>query len=338
MNCRCTLILLTVMSISTGMEQQTKPSSPSQGSKSQIVGPTRPVAPVDRHHSTKELSQSLTNSIGVHLMAAIEAGDYSEVKRLLMTQDSAANFVTKTQETPLYAALTAPKYNHKIFTKLLAYRADLMQKVKGKQPFDLAVEKENYKAALALIYAGFPITQETVLDPLFLAKELFYEIKKARVDRIRHLLALNTPVNIHSTKDPKNSLGDEDTPLLCTITDQKDFNKQLFDLILRKADTNFCARRGLSPLQKAIAVGNEIAAIELLNKAADYKLSVKIQNKEVSLQKLAQEMNLTIIAAAIEKKIKSEETRQALIKTLEDSTTENYTMVIKSPRVTFQKP
>lgn len=310
MNGRFTLIFLTILNTITSMEKPPqKPSVPSNDKKSHIIRPTRPVlkgsiisSPIPRHQSSKELSQSINQKIGPNLMAAIHDGDYQRVKELLLIRSTAVNFVSSAQETPLYAALTTKTYNHKIFTNLLAHHADLNRPVKDKTPFEWALEKNNPRAALRLIYAGATVQEQKKKE--LLSQELFYQLsrtkEKIKIKQIQQLLVYFDSVNFHSATGLAN-YTDDDTPLLCTIREPKNFNKAVFKMVLEKSDVNFCARNGLSPLYKAILFDNEDAALELLMEEAQYEYSMPYyQGKSLSVWQLAEQLKMTRVVQTIE--------------------------------------
>ncbi len=349
MNCQFALIFLIIGNTILSMDEPPKPSNPSKASsKSQVIRPTRPVlkgSVITRHQSSKELSQSINQKIGPALMEAVHDGDYERVKELLLIKSTAVNFVSPTQETPLYAALMAPNYHHKILLKFLACHADLTKVVKNKKPVALALEKENLKAALALFYAGAPITEETILDPSFLAKELFYEIKKGRLDRIKKLIKLNAPINIRRKQDQTGN-GEEETPLLCTIDVPEKFNRDIFEEIVAIADVNFCAENKLSPLYKAVLCNNEEAACLLVLKDADSQYTMPLyQDQSPNILQLAALMKMTELVKTINsiklsksisaEKLKEKINADELFAQLVRQTTPRRT---KSPRAEAPKP
>jgi ankyrin repeat protein len=340
MNHKFTLIFLTVIGTTINMEKPQKPDS-----KSHIVRPTRLkgsiISPaVPRHQSSKELYQSANQKIGPELMAAIHDDEYSRVKELLLIKGSAANYVSSQQETPLYAALTANKYNHKIFAKLLAHHADLNRPVKDKTPFELALQRNNPRAALRLIYTGANVHEEKKKE--LLAQELFYQLTRTKEKmKIEHLLGYFESLNIHATTNISNNTGDNDTPLLCTIKEPKNFNETAFEKVLEKSDVNFCARNGLSPLYKAILFDNENVALRLLMEEAHYEYAMPFfQGKSLSVLELAEQMKMKRVIQTIQQLAQQANAartvdKDALVAQLVRQTTPRRT---KSPRETVQKP
>lgn len=347
MNYSYACVVLIIAGSSFTMEKPLRPSHPASGSKSQMIRPTRLkgsviTTPIPRTQSSKEVSDSINQRVGSNLIAAIQDGDYEEVKKLLMTRNAAANFMSPTNETPLFVALTAPNYNHKILIRLLAYYADPNKSVSNKTPFELAIEKNNQRAALQLIYAGAMVQEHKKRE--LLQSELFYQLsrpqEKINIARIQHVLRCFDSVNFHPTSD-LNNLGNQDTPLLCTIQEPNKFNAAVFQAVLKKSIASRNARNGLSPLYKAVLFDNEPAAVRLLMEEANYEYVMQYgKEKPLSIRELAQQMNMAQVVQTIDQLIAQKEAAQGvnkdvLVATLEKQTTPRLT---KSPREAAPKP
>ena len=340
MNHRYSLIILSCIGALPAMEQP-----PRRKSRSGIITHLEGSGKNIQHLSTKgHLVRSATSQrLATDLVTAVQESDYDRVK-LLLAGNAPVNPDTPNQEAPLFEALAANIYNDKIFAKLLQYHADPNRSSGHITPLAQAITNGNSKAALRLIYAGATLLEPIKIDPIILIKELFYKINKSQLDHIRHLLALGAPINVHSPS--KKPIDDEqDTPLLCTIRDSKDFNPPLFELILERADVNFCARGGLSPLYKAILFSNEAAALRLINHGADLEYEIPFyQEKSLNIEQLAAAMNMPKLIAMIkslhekqksaQKQLAVSVSRDELIATLDAQSTP----LTKSPRAEAQKP
>lgn len=349
---RFALIFLTVIGTNFGMEKppkhrtvnthDDKPGSHIRYAGSAVI--THQPKPAS---SKGVLVRSTTKRLASDLIDAVKNGQYDRVKALLAGNARVNPEITDdTQETPLFAAITAPTYHDKILARLLEAGADPNQKVRGIAPVTQALSsKSTRKAVLRLLYAGVKTHEKIVLDSDFLADELFYEIKKQRVDRIKQLLKLNAPVNIRTKKDTTDN-GERETPLLCTIDVPKKFNRDIFEEIVAIADINFCAQNGLSPIHKAVLWNNEEAARLLVLKDADTETTVPFyQEKSLTILQLAERMKMTELVktinslklskSALEEKVKEKIDKDELVAQLVRQTTPRRT---KSPRAEVPKP
>lgn len=244
------------------------------------------------------LVRSTTQRLRQDLIDAVKQGEYDRVKSLLAGNALVNRTESEdTTETPLFAAIEAEKYHDKIVAKLLEHRADPNQKVRGIAPLTQALTLKREKAALRLLYAQAEINDAVSLSQEFLSRELFYEIEKKRLDRVRILISLNAPINIQTRSDN----GDKDTPLLAAIDVPEKYNKHIFEEVAAIADVNLCAiDNGLSPLHKAVLWNNEEAALFLVLKDADLNRSLPLyQQTSFSILELAQQMNMYELVTTI---------------------------------------
>lgn len=244
------------------------------------------------------LVRSTTQRLRQDLIDAVKQGEYDRVKSLLAGNASVNPLVSdETSETPLFAAIEAEKYHDKILAKLLEHHADPDQKVRGIAPLTQALKLKREKAALRLLYAHAKTSEDIHLSQEFLSRELFYEIEKKRLDRIKILISLNAPINIQIKSDN----GEKDTPLLAAIDVPEKYSKDVFEEVAAIADVNLCAAdKGLSPLQKAVLWNNEEAALFLVVRDANLEHSMPLYQKtSFSILQLAQQMNMNELVTTI---------------------------------------
>lgn len=303
-----------------------------------ITHPSKPAS------SKGALVRSATQRLGLDLIDAVKQGEYSRVKSLLAAGSNLVNpeITDDTKETPLFAAIEAQPYNDKILAKLLEHHANPDQKVRGIAPLTQALTLKREKAALRLMYSEAKTNEDVVLTPEFMGRELFYEIEKKRIARVKLLVKLGAPVNIRHDSDE----GEKDTPLLAAIDVPEKFNKDIFEEVAAIADVNLCAQNGLSPLYKAVLWNNEEAARFLVLRDANVEYRMPFYQKtSFSVLQLAQQMNMNELITTIKslelskssstEKLKERIDKDKLVAELTRQSTPRRTT---SPRAAVPKP